>query len=130
MNLSGKTVLITGAAKRIGREIALVLASRGASIAIHCRKSLSQARALEREIKKSGAGAFVIQEDFEPGTGRSLEKKIRKFTAKLYRRAGRVDALVNNAAIFYPTPFGKIREKDWDAFMNINLKFLLISLSS
>ncbi len=119
MNLQGKKVLITGAAKRIGREIALMLASRGAVVLIHYRKSRLEALRLQSEIEGKGGSAFVFQADFSPG---NLQVKIKKFVEAVYRKAGRVDVLVNNASDFYPTPLGKITEKSWDDLIASNLK--------
>ena len=121
MKLAGKTVLITGAAKRIGREIALTLAKRGADIVLHYNRSEKEAVRLEREIRRLGVRAFLAAADFNHD-GKPLGPKIRDFLNEVFRRTPRVDVLINNAAIFYPTLFEKISEKDWDAFMTVNLK--------
>lgn len=116
MILRGKNVLITGAARRIGREIALTLASRGACILIHYNRSQREAEALQKAIRLKGGEAFLFKTDFSKSSG------IKKFCAQVYRKAGRVDVLVNNASIFYPTPLEKISEKNWDDFLTVNLK--------
>lgn len=120
MNLRNKNVLITGGAKRIGREIALTLAQRGAHILIHYNRSRREAETLQKEIVGKGGKALLFQMDFSKL--KNLPAEIKKFTAKVYRKAGRVDVLVNNASIFYPTPLEKISEKDWDNFLTVNLK--------
>lgn len=120
MKLLGKIILITGAAKRIGREIALQLAKGGASIVIHYRESKASALQLQQEIMKIGAQSYIVQADFS-GRG-PISPIIEKFLSQVYRFVPQIDVLVNNAAIFYPTPFGKIAEKDWDTFLNVNLK--------
>ena len=113
-------MLITGAARRIGREIALTLAQSGACILIHYRRSRREAQTLQKEIIRKGAKALVFQADFlKP---KNLSEEIKRFTNEVYRKAGKVDVLVNNASIFYPTPLSKITEKDWDAFSTVNLK--------
>lgn len=119
MELQGKTVLITGAAKRIGREIALNLAARGARIVIHYRRSRREALALRSEIFAKGGDAMLFQADFSAS---GLQPKIRRFIKEVYAKAGSLDVLINNASDFYPTPFGKITEKVWDDLFASNLK--------
>lgn len=118
MTLLPKNILVTGAAKRLGREISLSLAGHGANILIHYRSSVKAARLLQKEIQALGSQAFLCPFDFgdrRPG----LQKRIRGFVKGL---PVPVDALVNNAAIYYPTPFGKITEEVWDDFLTTNLK--------
>ncbi|MSR77634.1 MAG: SDR family oxidoreductase [Candidatus Omnitrophica bacterium] len=121
MNLRGKTVLITGAAKRLGREIALTLAGRGADIVVHYSRSFKEAETLGKEIRCLGVQAHLVQADFNPMRA-GISKQVRDFAKKVFRKTSSVEVLINNAAIFYPTPFETISEKDWDAFMTINLK--------
>ncbi len=121
MELAGRTALITGAARRIGREIALTLAESGVSILIHYHGSRPEALQLKKEIESLGSRAWLVRAGFS-GTQKSLFPSIKRFVREVYQYVPQVDILVNNAAIFYPTPFGKIREKDWDAFLTVNLK--------
>lgn len=125
MVLHGKNVLITGAARRIGRETALTLAQSGARILIHYNRSRSEAEVLRSQIVRSGGKALLFHADFSKT--KNLSAEIKKFAGAIYRKAGNVDVLVNNASIFYPTPIQKMTEKDWDAFLTVNLKspFLL-----
>jgi NAD(P)-dependent dehydrogenase (short-subunit alcohol dehydrogenase family) len=111
MNLKGKNVLITGAAKRIGREIARQFAARGARVLIHYHSSRKEAETLAREIKGRlyRADLFKLNE-------------IQRMTRKILKEVGAVDVLVNNASIFVKTPFGKITESDWDRILSTNLK--------
>lgn len=120
MILHGKNVLITGAARRIGREIALTLARSGARILIHYNRSRREAETLQKEIVRGGGKALLFQADFS--RPKNLHAEIKKFAGKVYREAGKVDLLINNASIFYPTPLAKVTEKDWDAFLTVNLK--------
>lgn len=120
MEIKGKTVLITGAARRIGREIALTLARRGACIGIHYRDSRKEALSLQKEIQRQGAKSFLVSADFS--AGQEVSKTIALFLEEVYSRCERVDVLVNNASVFYPTPLEKISEKQWDEFMTVNLK--------
>ena len=121
MNLHGKTVLITGAAKRIGREIALALAAGGAIVVIHYSKSRKDALELKRKINDFGGTAVLATADFSPKQ-KSIQKTIQRFVRDVYQRVSRVDVLVNNASVFYPTTFGKITEGEWDDLMTVNLK--------
>lgn len=120
MELAGRTALITGAARRIGREIALTLAESGASILIHYDQSRPAALRLKKEIVSLGSRAWLVRAGFS-GTQKSLFSSVRRLVKEVYSCVPRVDILVNNAAIFYPVPFGKIREKDWDDFLAVNL---------
>lgn len=115
MNFDGKNVLITGAAVRLGRAIALELAGAGANILIHYRKSSREAKSLQKEIEALRCCAFLCPFDF----GNASLSKIRAFVKSL---PAPVDVLVNNAAIYYPTPLAKMDEPDWDNFLTTNLK--------
>ncbi|MCM8776284.1 MAG: SDR family oxidoreductase [Candidatus Omnitrophica bacterium] len=121
MELKGKVALITGAARRVGREIALILAQHGTSIVIHYRRSQKEALDLKKKVKAFGVEACLVRADFSSQT-KPLQPMIRHFVSAIYRKVHRVDILINNAAIFYPTPFGKIKERDWDEFFTVNLK--------
>ena len=121
MKLAGKTALITGAAKRIGREIALMLAEAGSDIVIHYNQSRSEALRLKEEIEDLGVTAILVRADFS-STKKSFSRTLHDFLTQLDRHVQRVDVLVNNASVFYPTPFGKITEKEWDEMMTVNLK--------
>lgn len=121
MELSGKIILITGAAKRIGREIALTLAGRGASILIHYHNSRNDALRLRKEIEFLGSEAWLVRAGFS-GSRKSLIPFLEQFIREVYDYVPRVDILVNNASAFYPISFEKISEKDWDDFMTVNLK--------
>jgi NAD(P)-dependent dehydrogenase (short-subunit alcohol dehydrogenase family) len=126
MKLRGKTALITGAARRIGREIALTLARDGAAVVVHYNHSLREAENLCLEIHDLGQDAWPVCCDFSK-TSKSTAHSVGRFVREVYRKVKKVDILVNNASIFYPTPLVNIKDKDWDAFMLINLKvpFLL-----
>ncbi len=116
MHLQGKTIIITGAAVRLGRAIALELAGTGARLFCHYHASHKQAQTLERELRDLGSECHWYQADL---TGMS---QIKKLVDEAYVRMGRIDVLINNAAVFYKTPLGTVSEEDWDSFMNLNLK--------
>jgi NAD(P)-dependent dehydrogenase (short-subunit alcohol dehydrogenase family) len=121
MEIQGSVALVTGAGRRIGREIALALARNGAGIVIHYHRSRREAEALLRVIRDGGGEAHLAPFDFSAAGG-NVGPAVRKFSETVLRKTGRVDILVNNASIFYPTPLAKIRDKDWDEFLTVNLK--------
>jgi NAD(P)-dependent dehydrogenase (short-subunit alcohol dehydrogenase family) len=110
--LSGKVVLVTGAAKRIGRGIALGLAAEGARVAIHYSRSEAKARRTAEEC--GGAGLFRANLESVDEIGRMF--------AEVGERMGRLDGLVNNAARFTRFDPLDITEKDWDFIHSVNLK--------
>lgn len=99
MALTGKTVLVTGGARRIGAAIARLLASRGASVAIHCNRSIAEAEELAGELRRDcGARAFVLRRDLSsPDAAKSL------FGDLLAATGGAIDAIVNSASEYAPT---------------------------
>ena len=114
MTLAGKTILITGAAKRIGRSLALAVARAGADVVIHFGDSLSDAESLRDEIQALGRKAFLLQADLaNPTQAASLMPRARAF--------GPVYALVNNAAIFEALTWENCTLEDWNKHLMINL---------
>lgn len=110
--MEGKVVLVTGAAKRIGRGIALRLAAEGARVAIHYQRSEAEAR---KTAEECGA-AQLFRANLE-----SVEEIARMF-GEVEQRLGRLDGLVNNAARFTRFDPLAITEKDWDFIHSVNLK--------
>jgi pteridine reductase len=117
MLLEGKTALITGAANRLGAQIARTLHQNGANLIIHYRESAANARALEQQLNALRAdSASCIQADLNDlGAITDLSQK----AAQLYHG---LDILINNASSFYPTPIDKITEQDWQDLIGSNLK--------
>ena len=111
-SLAGKVVLVTGAAKRIGRGIALRLAREGARVAIHYSRSEKEAR----QTAEDCGGAELFRANLE-----SVAEIARMF-ADLEQRMGRLDGLVNNAARFTRFDPLDITEQDWDFIHSVNLK--------
>lgn len=116
MDLKGKNALITGAAKRLGREIALSLAERGVNVAVHYNRSGREAEGLVGIISNSGRRSVALQGNIEK-TG-EIKNVVERASASL----GGLDILVNNAAIFYQTDISEVRDEDWNRFININLR--------
>jgi NAD(P)-dependent dehydrogenase (short-subunit alcohol dehydrogenase family) len=112
--LNGKTILITGAARRIGRLFALACARTGADIIIHHAHSEDEARQVKDEIESIGRRAHILASDF--GTPDSVSRLISSANdiSPLY-------ALINNAAIFEPLTFNETSLEDWNRHVNINL---------
>ena len=113
----GKTVLITGAAKRVGRSIAHELHAAGANIAVHYRHAGEAARTLTDELNEARPdSATCLQADL-------LDiDAMAALVASTLARFGRLDALVNNASSFFATPVGAIDQSAWDDLMGSNLK--------
>jgi 3-oxoacyl-[acyl-carrier protein] reductase/pteridine reductase len=110
-DLAGKVVLVTGAAKRIGRGIALRVAAEGARVAIHYHRSEAEARRTAEEC-----GAALFRADLE-----SVAEIARLF-AEVEERFGKLDGLVNNAGRFTRRDPLEITERDWDFIHSVNLK--------
>jgi NAD(P)-dependent dehydrogenase (short-subunit alcohol dehydrogenase family) len=115
MRLRGRKALVTGAARRVGRAIALELARRGADVVVHFRTSADAAEETLGAARALGVTAVAVQADLaEPdGPGHLLDAAMRVF--------GRVDVLVNNAAIFRRTPLDTVSAADWSDHLAINL---------
>jgi pteridine reductase len=94
--LQGKTALITGASKRIGRAISLALVQEGVNVVIHYYSSKKDAQALCVELAKHKVNSWVIKADFEKA------KECDTLIAQTLKIAGSLDILINNAAIFLP----------------------------
>ena len=116
MKLKGKTALVTGAAKRIGREIALGLARRGANVVVHFNTSTDDAHRTVVEIKKLGVDALAVKAD------QSNARQVKAAVAKAIKRFGTLDVLVTSAAVYKKTPFDRLSEADWDFHIDANLK--------
>jgi len=121
MELRGRWALVTGSAKRVGRVIALELASRGANVVVHFHTSQAEADAAVREVEARGVSAIALGGDL--GRTQDVEALARDAEA----RTGGVSLLVNNASNYFRVPFDQLTEAIWDASVDVNLKapFLL-----
>ncbi|WP_171188770.1 SDR family oxidoreductase [Alienimonas chondri] len=118
MKLEGKTAVVTGAAVRLGRAIALDLAEQGANVVVHYGSHADEAAAVVRTIQeRMGRHAIAVQADLsDPVRGAAM-----LFDA-VREQFGGADVLVNNAAIYEPGDFGSISEDHWDRHLGLNLK--------
>lgn len=115
--MAGKTVLITGAAQRIGAAIARYLHSRQFSVVIHYNRSAQEATRLAHDLNRVRAGSCcTVQADLQAAS--SYDRVID--TA--LQLTGSLDALVNNASVFYPTRLAQIEEPSWNEIIGTNLK--------
>jgi len=114
--LSERTVLVTGAAKRLGRATALASAERGANVAITYRESAREAQALVAELAKFGGEALAVRCDITD------EKSVREMVKEVVRELGGIDVLVNNAANYETVEFEKISVAQWDAIFASNTR--------
>src|SRR5271163_273007 len=114
--LRGKTALVTGAARRLGRASALALAQAGADVAITFRKSAGEARDTVVELSALGVRAFALQCDV------TEEASVRSMMKEAGRELGRIDILVNNAANYETVEFEKLSVKQWDAIFASNTR--------
>lgn len=118
MSVSPKapTALVTGAARRIGRAIALHLAGRGYHVAVHCNRSREEADAVVREIMQSGGRAAVVQ------AGLSDHAAVSGLVSQAATALGALSLLVNNASLFDYDHVETATEQSWDSHLDANLK--------
>ena len=112
-----KTILVTGAAKRIGKAIVELFASDGWKVIIHYNNSKADAETLADSINAKNADkAFIVQGDLDKTDDvNNIISKVNDFTET-------VDLLINNASTFYSTPIDEISEDHWEKLIGSNLK--------
>jgi NAD(P)-dependent dehydrogenase (short-subunit alcohol dehydrogenase family) len=114
--LQGKTALVTGAAKRLGRASALALAGAGADIAITFLKSVREAQQTVAELSSLGIRAFALRCDV------TNEASVKSMIKQAGKELGRIDILVNNAANYETAEFEQLTLKQWDAIFASNTR--------
>jgi pteridine reductase len=120
-----KRILITGAAKRIGKEMALSFFKKGWDIVIHFNASKDEAESLADQMNAERFNsAMLVQANLDN------TNEVEKLVAKIQSNNISIDALINNASTFYPTPIGTFSEENWDALMGSNLKAPLFLIQS
>ena len=113
--LAGKVALITGAAKNIGRSVALELAAAGAAVAVNTRASAKEGEEVVQEIRNSGGQAELYIADIADGAA------CKAMVAKVLERFGRVDFLVLNASVRTEKPFLELTYEEWRTPLAITL---------
>ena len=117
MTTQRPVALVTGAARRIGAAIARRLHADGYDLALHYRGSQAEMQALAAELDAQRAGSvLVLQADL------AEFDRLPELVAQTIGRHGRLDALVNNASNFFPTPIGNATPAQWDALMAVNAR--------
>lgn len=119
--MASKVVLITGAARRIGADIARAFHARDFAVLIHYRHSEDDARALADEFNTRRPGsAELLQAELTDAD------QVRRLADDALACRGRLDVLVNNASSFYATPLGQARDDDWEQLLGSNLRAPLV----
>jgi NAD(P)-dependent dehydrogenase (short-subunit alcohol dehydrogenase family) len=114
--LTGKVALVTGGAVRVGLEIARALADAGADVAIGYRRSAAEARAAVRDLEARGVRAAALRADV------ARPREARALVTAAVKRLGRLDILVNNAALFFRTPVLTTTIVQFDRLLAVNLR--------
>lgn len=114
--LADKVVLVTGAAHRLGREIALRLADEGCQVVVHYHRSQTAASETTTEIRRRGAEAYPLAADLSTSSG------IRRLFQAIDRSIGNLDFLVNSAAVLEPVDLLQATDLDWEHTIDLNLK--------
>lgn len=117
IDLNGRVVLTTGAARRIGAALVRGFHAEGADVAIHCHRSVREAELLCDALNQTRPrSAVTLTADLlDPAAPEAL-------IARTLQAFGRLDVLINNASTFYPTPLGRITTADWDDLVGSNLR--------
>ncbi len=116
MDLKNRNILVTGGAVRVGRAITKALIGSGARVFCHYHKSRQAAEELHAELAQTGHQPELIQGDLREVA------VIRRVIDTVVEKGGSIDVLINNAAIFFKTPLGKVTEAQWDRLFTMNLK--------
>ncbi|SFH14339.1 pteridine reductase [Nitrosospira sp. Nsp14] len=115
--MQGKVILVTGGARRVGAATCRRLHAQGANLVVHYRASESEARALQSELDQVRPGSVALVQANLLETAR-----LPRLIDETVTHFGRLDALVNNASSFFPTPLGEITEDGWADLIGSNLK--------
>ena len=116
MQLQGKVALVTGAGQRLGRAMASALAGRGMTVAIHYHGSIQGATSLRDEIVRAGGQAACFEADLsDPNAARALPGQV-------VQRFGKLDVLVNSAAIMQRVRLEDTTPEQWNSILDLNLR--------
>jgi 3-oxoacyl-[acyl-carrier protein] reductase/pteridine reductase len=115
-SLAGKVALVTGAGKRIGRSVALRLASEGADVIVNYHSSKSEADEVVEQIAAMGRRALAVPADV------SKQAEVQTMFEAVGKEFGRLDILVNNVGMFFAAKFEELTVEQWDRILDTNLK--------
>ncbi|HVE78484.1 MAG TPA: SDR family oxidoreductase [Gemmatimonadaceae bacterium] len=126
MELRGRVALVTGAARRVGRAIAVGLGARGMRVAVHYRSGADEAAASVAEIERSGGAARAFHADLASADAPAA------LVREVADAFGALDVLVNSAAVMMRTPFGEVTPESWDAMFALNVRapFFLVQAAA
>jgi pteridine reductase len=116
MDLEGRAALVTGAGRRLGRAIAVALGGRGMHVGVHYGSSAAGAREAASEIERGGGRAVCLQADLTQADAPAA------LVDAAVRAMGRLDVLVNSAAVMVRTPVGEVTPAAWDSMLALNLR--------
>lgn len=116
MDLNGKVAVVTGSSRGIGRAVAVALAARGAAVVVNYAGNATAAGETADAVRACGTEALVIGADVAD------QEQVNAMMKKALEKFGRIDILVNNAGINRDNLLPRMREEDWDAVINVNLK--------
>ncbi|MFW5940516.1 MAG: SDR family oxidoreductase [Chloroflexota bacterium] len=116
MELQGKVVLVTGGARRLGKVLALRAAEAGAGVIVHYHRSQKEAEETVAEVQRTGGLATAVGGDL------SRVGEVERVVTEAAATWGRLDVLINSAAVFFETPLGTVSEAQWDELLGANLK--------
>lgn len=119
MDLRGKTAIITGGGRGIGRAVALDLAREGCNVVLSSRNQ-QELDEVVKEAEDIGGKAMGLQMDL------TIEQNLQMLVDKSINCFGTIDILINNAGIIIPRPFNEISADEWDKTMNVNLKSVFL----
>ena len=116
MDLTGRVALVTGAGRRLGRALAAALAGRGLTLALHHHASSAGAESLRNDIRQGGGRAECFPADLTDAAA------ARELAARVVRAFGRLDVLVNSAAVMHRLRLEETTPEQWDGILDLNLR--------
>ncbi len=116
MEIENKFALVTGSAKRIGKEIVLSLAKDGCNVIVHYNRSETEAEEVRKLAESYGVKALKFKANLEK------TEEVLRLIEEIKKEVGRIDILVNNASIYYPTKLDEITDEDFNRFYSIHVK--------
>ena len=116
MEISGRVLLITGAADRVGREVALYFAEKGADISFSYYLDSEPWQETKQDIEAFGVKCLATQVEVRDSG------QVNTLVEATIEKLGKIDILINNASVWLKTPFAEISEVEWDLSLDVNLK--------